>query len=192
MSRRLVILAGAGIVASLVVPATASPAPVDEGRAAATDLTVHLAGGTTETLELRAIEGSNNGPMLLVSLTRCDGDGPCDSQRFASPLAASALSISDSDAVATLRAAIDGSPLQVSWSPNPQPGIVVSSGYVESGDSGTRSAMYAGTDALVTVDFAGTKCSGDGGVGNGVISDTGDTTPVASLHLPEGAVVGCS
>lgn len=175
----------------------ASPAPVDAGRVAVTQLTFHLAHGRTVSLELRA-GALSNGNALRVIAQRCDADGSCgQSTAYQSALNGAALTVDSSNAVAELRTTIAGHDVHVRWQPAGTNTEVVG-GFETQGDTtSTSGSDYQGEAATTSVDVDGAHCTGDGAVGNGVFADTGAAagssaaTPLSALRVPQTAALTC-
>ena len=194
MRRALITTVGLAGLAATALPVLA--APVDEGRTAGIQVTTKLPSGDTLRLDISASQLSS-GSQLVIDTVRCDEDGSCVTKTYAGNLPTGALTISASNPQAKLVTALDGSPLTISWKPAAGGGYTVGGGTIEGDGQDAYGSEYTGTSADTTVDLAGAGCQGTGGVGDGVVIDTGAVTggevarPLSALHLPDGAVLHC-
>jgi hypothetical protein len=170
--------------------------PVDTGRFATVTIGLALPDGDRLSLGLRAVAGQQ-GDRLLVSTARCDGDA-CVTGNLSGPLPDGALTIDSSTSDATLRMDLGGRPLAVTWRPTGDSRVLL--GGVDGSGTGasTQASTYEGAPAAVTVDYLGGTCREAGGLGDGVVVDTGGVTgtpatrPLTALRVREGAVLACS
>jgi hypothetical protein len=196
MRRALITTVGLAGLAATAVPVLASPAPVDQGRAAEMLVTTKLPGGDTLQLEFKAAQLSS-GSELVIDTERCDADGSCVTDIYAGDLPADALTISASDPHATLLTTLDGRALAISWKPAADGGYSVGDGTLEGDGPDTFASEFAGTSADSTVTYDGLGCQGTGGVGDGVVLDTASVSgnevarPLSTLHLPDGTAFRC-
>ena len=196
MRRALMTTVGLAGLTATAVPVLASPAPIDEGRAAGIRVLAKLPSGDTLQLDISGSQLSS-GPRLVVDAVRCDEDNNCTTQTYAGDLPAGALSISESDPQAMLSTTLDGRGLTISWKPSSDGGYTVGGGTLEGDGPDTFASEYTGTSADTTVSYGGLGCQGTGGVGDGVVVDTasvsgGETArPLSALHLPQGIVFRC-
>ena len=200
MNRAVIAAAGLACLGAGAVPAFAvADGPVNEGRAAGTSLSFALPDGGTLLLSINGVQGSNGG-VFSVDAQRCDAAGNCASSDYASPVSAADLSVDATNPVAKLSAVLSGAELAISWSPNnaPAPGLAAES-FDMSGDGiDDGGSTYAGQLADVSVRYGDASCKGSGGVGNGVVANTGAVTgnqplpPVSALQIPAGAVLSCN
>ena len=177
-----------------IVPTLASAAPVDTGRMASVSVTVPLSDAASLELDIQAAQMSA-GPQLAIHVLRCTNDTGCaGADDYLSSLPSGALSVDPSAAVAHLHTTLDGQTLDIVW--RPDNGVVVGAGYVDGGGSSATASHFFGDAALATVRYAGSSCTGDGGVGQGIAANIGvggesATAPVSQLHLPAATTLRC-
>jgi hypothetical protein len=196
---RIVLLGtAAAAVAATIGPVQAGPAPVDAGRVAVADLTFHLRHGQTLSLDVRAgaLSGGNS---LRVIAQRCHADGSCDpsTDAYQSQLAAAALTIDPSTAVAELRTTIAGHALHIRWQPDGSTFNEVGGFEAQGGGLGTSGSEYDGSPAVSNIELDDRSCNGTGAVGTGAFADTSPATgspdyaPLSALHIPATAPLTC-
>jgi hypothetical protein len=190
MRRSVLATVTAGCLAAAVTPVLAGGNPADTGRFAATGVAVALPDGDTLSIDLRAADLSG-GARLIVDAQRCDADGGCSTHLYTADLAGSALSVDPNTATASLSTVIAGLPLTVSWRPDDSKTAEVGGFDASGGGPDTTADEWAGTPALVRVALGDAECSGSGGVGNGVVVDTGGGLPLARLRLPADPALTC-
>ena len=176
-----------------MVPALASAAPVDSGRAASMSVTVPLSDTASLEIDIQAAQLSA-GPQLTIHVLRCNNDGCTASDDYLSPLPASALRIDPSAAVAHLHTTLDGRDLDIAWGPSD--GVVVGTGYVDGTGAAVTASNFLGDAAAATVQYDGHTCTGDGAVGQGqsinaAVAGGSATAPLSQLHLPAVTTLRC-
>jgi hypothetical protein len=190
MHRSVLATVTVGCLAVAATPVLAAGSPADSGRFAATRVAVALADGDTLTIDLRAADLSG-GPRLIVDTQRCDADGACSTHLYSADLAASALDVDSATATASLSTTVAGLPLTVGWRPDGTQTAEVGGLDVDGGGPATTADEWAGSPAHVSVTLGGAQCTGSGGVGSGVVVDTGGSTPLAKLRLPADPRLTC-
>jgi hypothetical protein len=186
-----------GALGAAIPSGFAGAPPVDTGQFATAMVTVGLPDGDQLSLGLRAVAGQQ-GDRLLVSTARCNDEDGCVTGDLSGPLPDGALTTGSSTSATTLRVDLGGQPLAVTWRPTGD-SMVLLGGVDGSGTgAGTQASTYEGAPAAVTVDYLGGTCREAGGLGDGVVVDTGGvigtpaTRPLTALRVREGAVLACS
>jgi hypothetical protein len=187
-----------GLTAGLL-PALAAGQPVNGGPAAGISVTGRTPNGRPLFLSIAGVDLSS-GPELVIATQRCFKDGSCAGESYTAALSSHAFTVDPSTDTATLRTTLSGRPLVITWeaSGTPASGVEIGSGQIDGwGQADAAGEMWLGQDAKATVSYAGSQCTGDGGVGGAAIADTkpvdGNPTnqPVRSLHLAKGSALHC-
>ena len=191
MNRATITAIGLACTAA-AVPALASPAAVDNGRAANTSVSIRLADGETLDLDILAADLSG-GPQLSIWTTRCD-DAGCGYGDYAAALPPRALSVDPTTADARLETTLAGRDLVIRWQPGD--GAELGSGHVDGSGSELSGSNFVGNSAVVTVQYAGQTCSGNGGVGEATDAavdptESGTATPLDRLRIPDDVTLRC-